>query len=240
MEVAAFARERLPAAPLLLVGVSGGSIVALTMTASRPDLFAAFVGTGQFVHTARQDARSYEIVVARARAGGNQAALDQLTAIGPPPYADFSGEVVKAKFAGAPTSAEQKSFASLTPAEAEAMKNPPQEATYVPKGMAAIDQRALAAAAYRALRNEIAAFDAWTLGLSYSLPIFFFQGEDDAYTPSEEVAAFVEAISAPHKRLVRIAGGGHSAIFLRHEFLRLLNDYVGPMLTRRTPDLPAG
>ena len=39
-------RRRLPAAPLIPLGISGGSIIGLTLLARRPDLFAAYAGQG--------------------------------------------------------------------------------------------------------------------------------------------------------------------------------------------------
>ena len=230
LAVAAAARERLPRAQLVLLGVSGGSIVALMMVRRRPDLFAAFVGTGQFVHAARQNALSYQMLVERARAAGDDAAIAELISIGPPPYRSLESEMIKAKYAGALTRAEQAAFAELSEAEAAAMRRPPDDATYVPKDLPPIDQRARALAAYTALRPEIEAFDSWALGLDYDVPLFFFQGDEDTYTPTPEVDAYTKAISAPCKKLVQVAGGGHSAIFMRREFLRLLNEHVRPVV----------
>src|SRR4029079_4917328 len=132
----------LPRARLVLLGVSGGSIVALMMVRRRPELFAAFVGTGQFVHAARQNALSYRMLVERARTAGDDAALAELTSIGPPPYRSVESEMIKAKYAGALTRAEQAAFAALSEAEAAAMRLPPDDATYIPKGLPKIDQRA--------------------------------------------------------------------------------------------------
>src|SRR6185437_12872757 len=57
--VAEIACARLGVAKLAVLGVSGGSIVALMLAKARPDLVAAFVGTGQIVHWARQAALGY-------------------------------------------------------------------------------------------------------------------------------------------------------------------------------------
>ncbi len=47
--VAEIACRRLDAPKLVVLGVSGGSIVGLKLAKARPDLVAAFVGTGQIV-----------------------------------------------------------------------------------------------------------------------------------------------------------------------------------------------
>ena len=65
----------------IVVGHSWGTLVALEMARLRPDLFAAYVGTGLFVH--RDDGRTivYERVLARAREQGLGAAVAELEAI---------------------------------------------------------------------------------------------------------------------------------------------------------------
>jgi pimeloyl-ACP methyl ester carboxylesterase len=86
------------------------------------------------------------------------------------------------------------------------------------------------AAAFAALRGEIAAFDAWQLGLSYAVPLVFLQGDLDTYTPTAEVAAFAAAVQAPSVQLELIAGGGHSAVFMRAAFLEALRTFVTPLV----------
>jgi pimeloyl-ACP methyl ester carboxylesterase len=91
------------------------------------------------------------------------------------------------------------------------------------------DVRARAMATYEKLRGEMLAFDARRLGLNFEVPMFFFQGERDAYSVTSEVRAYEAEIQAPKKLLVLVAGGGHSCIFMRDEFLRLLNIHVRPV-----------
>src|SRR5205823_2659542 len=59
--VAEHVRARL-GVPLALFCTSGGTMVGLTMIRQRPDLFAAYVGNGQIVGRARQEALSYAMV----------------------------------------------------------------------------------------------------------------------------------------------------------------------------------
>ena len=223
LAVAEFIRSHLQPDRMVLLGISGGSIVALNMVTRRPDLFAAYVGTGQIVDWARQEALSYEMVMAQARARGDEAAVAELTALGSPPYDDLAKDVVKSKYASAPTAAEHAVFAGLDPAVAEAMRTPPPEATYVPRGLPAIDQRAQALEVYRELRHEMVAFDARVIGVDFSIPMFFIQGEHDAYTATSEVQAYCDELRAPAKQVVVVKGGGHSTVFLRDAFLAALN-----------------
>jgi pimeloyl-ACP methyl ester carboxylesterase len=178
------------------------------------------------VNWARQEALSYRMALDQARDAGDQAAIAELKKIGGPPYPDTSADAIRTKYAGALTPAEERVFASLDPAVMAAVRTPPTDATYVARGIPLLDQRAQSMVTYDKLRRELAAFDARALGLTFGVPMLFFQGDRDAYTVTSEVVAYEDAIIAPKKMIVLIEGGGHSAVFLRDRFLTLLVDHV--------------
>jgi pimeloyl-ACP methyl ester carboxylesterase len=167
-------REQLGVDRLILLGISGGSIVGLKMVKARPDLFAAYVGTGQIVRGADVTESTEGLVI--------------------------------------------------TPAEQAALAAMPRTGG---------DQRAQVTKLYEELRGAMTAFNAYDLGLDYAVPMLFLQGALDRYTPTDAVAAFANDIIAPRKRLVIVDGGGHAALFLRDEFLRLLIQEVKSTGDRR-------
>ena len=70
------------------------------MVKSRPDLFYAFVGTGQVAAELREaSAVAYAAIVERASREGNSQALTELKEVGPPPYKDGKGFAVQHKWA---------------------------------------------------------------------------------------------------------------------------------------------
>ena len=74
---------------IIVVGHSFGSIVALQMVKARPDLFSAFVGTGQIGASSEATmAVAYADVLATAKRRGERVAVRELTEIGPPPWRD--------------------------------------------------------------------------------------------------------------------------------------------------------
>jgi proline iminopeptidase len=227
--VTEFVRSHLHADKIIVLGISGGSIIALKMVKQRPDMFSAYLGTGQIVDWARQAALGYAMVLDQARAAGDQNAIAELEQIGPPPYKDAATDAIKSKYTGTFTPAEQAAF---SPAVMAAVKSPPAGARYIAQGVAPQDVRAVAMATYEKLRGEITSFDARRLSLKFDLPMFFFQGERDAYTVTSDVQAYVSEIQAPKKMLVLIPGGGHSAVFMRDEFLALLNSHLRPAVAR--------
>jgi pimeloyl-ACP methyl ester carboxylesterase len=92
VEVAEYLRQHLNQDRIVLVGHSWGSLLGLLIAKARPDLFYAFVGTGQ-VPSSSKDANlvAYGLAVQRARSVKNTQALADLKRVGPPPYEDGTG-----------------------------------------------------------------------------------------------------------------------------------------------------
>jgi pimeloyl-ACP methyl ester carboxylesterase len=228
--VAELVRARLGARKLGLMCFSAGTIVGLELIKRRPELFAAYVASGQVVDWARQDELSYELLLRRARTLGDRAMLEELVAIGPPPYSSAEADAVKSKYAGAPTPRETASLAELAGLMAAALQGLPAGAPYLARGVPWPEPRARALAAYTALRSEIVRFDARRLGLELEVPTFFLQGADDVFTVSSEVQSYASALVAPHVEYWAVQGAGHAAMFLREELLALLERHVRPSL----------
>ena len=88
IELTEHLRSRLKKERVILFALSFGSVIALKMVYARPDLFAAYVGSGQFVNAADGDALGYQLTLAQARAVANSEAINALEAMGPPPWPD--------------------------------------------------------------------------------------------------------------------------------------------------------
>lgn len=197
-----------------LLATSGGTVTGLQAVAARPELFSAYIGTGQIVHRGRQEQLSYEMVLERARAAGDGEAVGKLTEIGPPPYANPAGDLVKSTYANAPTPAEAAAWAELA-----AMGPPKPGARHAPADAPVGDPRAAGFAAYIATRDELAAFDARGLGTSFGAPMHVIQGDDDAHTVTSEVIAWAFEVGAT---LQLLPGAGHLSVFLREPMLAAL------------------
>ncbi|HVY66994.1 MAG TPA: alpha/beta hydrolase [Gammaproteobacteria bacterium] len=230
LRAAEIACERLRVPRLALLCFSGGTVPGLQMVQRRPDLFCAYVGCGQFVDWRAQDARSYELLLERARTRGDAAMLAELTAIGPPPYADAATDARKSQYAGAPTPRELEAFAALASVARAALAASPAEAPYFAPGVPWPEPRARAFAAYTALRSELVAFDARRLGRRFALPVFFVQGAEDLYSVTAEVQRYAAEIEAPHVEVVTIDGAGHSVMLLCSELASVLEERVKPWL----------
>lgn len=230
--VAEFACQHLRAGKIAVLGISSGSIIGLKTIKQQPELFSAYVGTGQGVNWLRQEQLGYSMVLEQARTSGDQIAITELEKIGAPPYKNAADDATKSKYCGALTPAEQAYLAALDPTIMAAVRNPPAGANWIAPGLPLLDPRATAMAVYEKMRADIFGFDAYQLGLSFDVPVFFFQGDHDAYTVTSEVEAYAAKIQAPQKLFVTIPGGGHSVFFLRDAFLALLGAHVLPIAAR--------
>ena len=98
IELAEWVKKKLHKDKIVLVGHSWGSILGVFMAKARPELFYAFVGTGQVADPTRNYAVAYAALVDRAARDGNSRALGELNEVGPPPYKDGKGFAVQRKW----------------------------------------------------------------------------------------------------------------------------------------------
>src|SRR6202043_1026020 len=88
IDLAELLSKKLQKEKIVLVGHSWGSILGVLMVKARPELFYAFVGTGQVADPGRTYAIAYLALVEKASQEGNSRALRELNEVGPPPYKD--------------------------------------------------------------------------------------------------------------------------------------------------------
>jgi pimeloyl-ACP methyl ester carboxylesterase len=91
IELAEMLRRTLQKEKIILVGHSWGSILGVFMAKARPDLFSAFVGTGQVADPARNYAVAYDALLEKATTLGDARAVRELIDVGPPPSAGRPG-----------------------------------------------------------------------------------------------------------------------------------------------------
>ena len=98
VELAELLSKRLQKDKIVLVGHSWGSTLGVFMAKARPELFHAFVGTGQVADPTRNYVVAYAALVEKASREGNSRALQELKEVGPPPYKDGKGFAIQRKW----------------------------------------------------------------------------------------------------------------------------------------------
>ncbi|MGD2041976.1 MAG: alpha/beta hydrolase [Anaerolineae bacterium] len=86
IELTHYLRDRFEEDRIYLVGNSWGTILGVLAVQQHPELYHAYVGTGQMVSPRGTDVMFYEDTLAWAEKGGNAELVATLQQSGPPPY----------------------------------------------------------------------------------------------------------------------------------------------------------
>jgi pimeloyl-ACP methyl ester carboxylesterase len=225
IEVAEYLRARLHKKKIVLLAHSWGTVPGIQMVKRRPDLFAAYVGTGQVVAKEEKEEVLYSRTMEKARAAHDRDGIARLRSVGPPPYKSQHDLLVEREVSGRyDVPSERGLRRSLTPV-----------VLYYP-GYSLLDIRDfLHAPDYAAgvLYRPQLAYDARKLGRDFALPFFIFEGEADSITPPDLARAYFDAVKAPAKGFVQFRNAGHGAIeTMPDEFLSELLKRVRPLAVR--------
>jgi pimeloyl-ACP methyl ester carboxylesterase len=221
IELTEYLRKHLGKDKIIVVAHSFGSILGLRMVRTRPELFYAYVGTGQVADSTKNYFVAYDALLKKAQAIGNQQALEELRRVGPPPYSSGEGYQVQRRWANNFEGADQFLPGTLG-------------LTLVAPGNSvedindSIDGQILSG---NRLVPQTASLTQKELGVDFAVPILFFQGSADFTTPTALAQQYLaSAIQAPHKEFVPIQGCGHFAVFMcSDKFLKELVTRVSPL-----------
>lgn len=224
IEVSEFLRDHLHKSKIILLGHSWGSILGIHMIKQRPDLFYAYVGTGQVGDMRRNEQISYAHVLEKARAANDKEAVAELEKIGPPPYDRIDKVIVQFKWLGtyaveSDRVAQSSLIGSLT------LSAPNYSLWDIYNRI-----RGFAQIPSWELYQEMLSTNLPALGTDFNIPIYFFQGAEDEVTLTALAREYFYMISAPHKELVLFEGAGHFAVWtMPNRFLQELVARVRPL-----------
>jgi pimeloyl-ACP methyl ester carboxylesterase len=222
LRVTEHVRDRLHKDRIIVMGESWGSSIALEMARARPELFYAYVGTGQSVDSRRANALTYQMLLERLRKARDDADVQRLTTIGPPPYSTPASTALEEEVLGR----------YLTTSEHDDLWG--RDLLFAP-GYSLGETYLLMAGATRhrsILLKDHDAYSAVTRGTQFSVPLFFFEGTEDIVAPTQLVSELLDRITAPRKELVLFPGGGHNAFYFQSDrFLQELLTRVRPLAT---------
>lgn len=209
---------------VIVLGHSWGSTIAISMVKLRPDLFAAYVGTGQAESWAASMNTQYDIALAKARQDGDAAAIKKLETDGRPKLTD----------------PKQAFSVNIWPAMAPSDKawiqglraNLPALQAKYPKDMQDYDD-GFQFSVDHALPDQMK-LDLPKTASSIDTAFFIIQGRDDVMTPTSAAVDYFNLVKAPHKELVLIPDAGHFAFMTAPDaFLAALTDKVRPVAVAR-------
>ncbi len=195
--------ERFDVPKIYLVAHSWGSQVGMLTVARHPDSYDAFIAVGQFVYSVAGDAAGYQFALDQAASEENEKAMEDLEAIGPPPWTTAKQRSTNARWIDA-FGGTGRQFA--TEDYFREMINSPEYTLwdllgYV-RGMLFSGSAMLANGEY----NRVNLFEQVP---TVDVPVYFFQGRYDYSTPGEVVERYYEALDAPQKSLVWFEQSAH-------------------------------
>ncbi|MDQ8758166.1 alpha/beta hydrolase [Sphingosinicella sp. LHD-64] len=209
---------RLGKTKIVLAGQSWGSILAWNTIHARPDLFSAYVGTGQSVNWGRSIISQERYARARATAADDREALAALDAAQRLPISDMARTAPLRRWIMPPADLafleEQRRFVGA---------RPHPETGPVGDWVAGFGFSA------EALTPAVVAFDAYASGPSAAIPVVVIQGRDDHITPTDVAERFVSDLAAPAKAFATIEGGHFACYTNAQAFVGALTAHVRPL-----------
>jgi pimeloyl-ACP methyl ester carboxylesterase len=206
VELMAWLRDYLGQDRIVIVGHSWGSVAGFQAALARPDWVSAYVGIGQIVDMAENERRSHELVLAAARADGNETAIAELEGIAPYPgdtRVTFERIGTERKwvvhYGGLAAHRDNADFYFHAPRLSPAYDRADREA---------VDAGGLLTVP--ALLDDLMAVEQGDVE-AVDFPVVFFAGRHDLTTPSDRVEAWYERLEAPSKDLVWFEHSAHLA-----------------------------
>jgi pimeloyl-ACP methyl ester carboxylesterase len=225
--VAEYVENELHKPKIILIGQDWGGILGERMIEQRPDLFAAFAGTGQIVDMLGTQEVLYAYAMSHATAAHDQKMLTALSQMGPPPYTTLERY-------GQFEDCCRNPF--WPPDDVAAINRLRSELVVTPSlSLAEINGW------IKALRTGEVQLDTMLMTMEdlrhtdteFSVPVFFIQGENDNVTPTSLVADYVSKIQAPAKRLDVVPAAGHFVMWTHPEaFLDSLREDLRSVSTK--------
>ena len=227
VELAEYLRSHLHKDKIILVGHSWGSFLGIRIARQRPDLFSAYVGTGQVVGRTTFE-KAFALTVARlqtlAQSANNAQALAELAPIASQPALTQENRLIADKWSNALALPPAESFPLAGPVPPLFMPDVSLLDLYNWRKGVAFSAKYLTGRTGPMFQSDMAG-----IGLSFSIPMVFIQGDADRVTPGEPAEQYFKEITAPHKEFVWVRGGDHFVPFDRpDEFLAELVTRVGP------------
>ena len=217
-DVAEYVRKRLSKKKIILVGQSWGAELGLHVVKRWPELFYAFVGTGQPVSWSLKIEAQERWAKAQATAVGDNETLKALSDTASLSMTDRTRMNASRKYVLSPSDLDYVKMMGTfigfpsTP--------PPGDAAAWIAGGAFTGAR---------LSPVETTLDARRLGLDIAIPFFVIQGREDHIAPFDVAQAYLAEVRAPKKGFIPIAGGHYACFTNPTEFVDALRRYVRPL-----------
>ncbi len=229
IELTEYLCERFDEDKIYLLGESYGTILGVLAIQQRPDLYHAFIGSGQMVNIAETDRRIYHGLLASADQAGDARLAAAMRAYGEPPYTDipYANGFVMGQY--------DRLYQPYMP---------PQ--SYIDRGTrSGLDQFGLLGTEYtlvekvNVLRGLIDMFSVMYPQLQgldlrrdaarLEVPVYMLDGQAELAARRDLALEWFALLDAPQKRMYSYENAAHAVAFEQYEaFHRILLDTIMP------------
>ncbi len=229
IELTDYLRERFAEDKIYLLGESYGTILGVLTIQQRPDLYHAFIGSGQMVNVAETDRRIYHKLLDNAEQTGDAQFAAKLRAFGEPPYADvpYANGFVMTHY--------DRLYQPYRPAQ-----------SYIERGTrSGMDEFGLKGSEYNLVEKvnvlrglmdmfavmypQLQAIDLRRDAAKLAVPVYVLDGQAELAARRDLALEWFDLLDAPQKRLFSFEHAAHAVAFEEYEaFHRILVETILP------------
>lgn len=228
VELTNYLRVRFDEDKIYLMGESWGSVLGVLAVQQHPELYHAWIGSGQMVSPHETDRRIYHDLLAYADRTGDAALRRELEAYGEPPYADIYGYTLAIShydklyqpYTPPPAYLERGAAAGMGP-----LRNMASEYTLVEKVNVVCGLLDMGSVLYPQLAGVDFRRDVPRL----AVPVYVLDGEAEMAARRDLMLEWYGQLDAPLKRRYGFPDAAHAVAFEEFEALeRILTEVVLP------------
>lgn len=228
IELTNYLRDRFDEEKIYLLTESWGSVPGVLAVQRHPELYHAYIGSGQMVDLRATDRIIYEDLLAWAEEHGDEGMIDTLRGFGPPPYADIWAYAWVMQH-------YDKIEGDYDPPQAYSDRAEKSgvgfwgvmgsEYTFIDKANVFRGLLDMAAVMYPQVQDV----DFREQVPRLEVPVYIFEGEHELRGRSELAHQWFDLLDAPAKRMVTYPDAGHAPAFEHADDLRrILLDEIVP------------
>lgn len=223
-------RSRFHQNKIYVIGESWGTILGIKLVQKYPDLFHAYIGSGQMVNTTQNDVMGYQLALKWATERGDTKTVQTLQDNGSPPYI---GNDMFSKY-----------IAYLSVLNSYMSSHAPGEGT---EGNRLLDVLGIEYGLvdkvnwFRGLIDvftvfypKLADLDFTTQAPKLEVPVYFVVGRWDVNAMASLVERYDNVLQAPHKELIWFEKSGHTPLYEEPKrFVEVVNRVLAKTLSAR-------
>ncbi len=228
-QLANYLRERFDEEKIYLLGESWGTTLGVLAVQEHPELYHAYIGSGQMVSQRVTDQIIWRDLLAYADRTGNGELYDQVLTLGEPPYRDmpWANSLVMGNYPlieteySPPAAYQQRGEASgIGPYGVLASEYSFVDKANVIRGL--VDMFSL-------MYPQLQQIDFRTDVTALEVPVYVLDGANELRGRRELAQEWFAQLQAPSKQMITYADAGHSVVFEEADaFLRLMNEEIVP------------